>query len=126
MEAGTYAIDPEPSGPPWRQWAEVGPEEAAARGVYAPVDTLSFGAPGAIVVAPGDTRNTVLKLEQCDGYCIGLDGRDGPNLACTQCGLEVATRLDDCSLWQAVWFEPTAVRRVPSDAPAPEPIAGKR
>jgi len=117
MEAGTYAVDPEPSGPPWRQWGELGADEAEARGVFAPVHALSFGARGAIAVAPGDTRGTVLIPERCDGYCLGLDGRDGPNLACAQCGQEVATRIDDCSLWQAVWFAPHAVHRLRVDGP---------
>ncbi|MER7462588.1 hypothetical protein [Streptomyces sp. NPDC097981] len=117
MEPGTYAVDPEPSGPPWRPWDEVGPDEAAARGVFAPVAFLPCGAPGAIVVAPGDTRNTVLIPERCDGYCLGLDGRDGPNLACAHCARPVATRIDDCSLWQAVRLHPTAVRRLPADGP---------
>ncbi|MEU9544875.1 MULTISPECIES: hypothetical protein [Streptomyces] len=117
MESGTYAVDPEPSGPPWRQWSEIGVDETEARGVFAPVPALSFGAPGAIVVAPGDTRGTVLIPERCDGYCMGLDGRDGPNLACAQCGRTVATRIDDCSLWQAVWFDPQAVRRLPAEGP---------
>ncbi|MFI7321498.1 hypothetical protein [Streptomyces venezuelae] len=113
MESGTYAVDPEPSGLPFRPWSEVGAEAAAERGVFAPVHRLSCGAPGAVVVAPGDTRGTVLIPERCDGYCIGLDGRDGPNLACARCGSAVATRIDDCSLWQTVWFVPDAVRRVP-------------
>ncbi|MEV0254814.1 hypothetical protein AB0H82_11205 [Streptomyces sp. NPDC050732] len=117
MESGTYAVDPEPSGPPWRPWSEIGAEEAAARGVFAPEFSLSFGAPGAVVVAPGDTCGTVLIPERCDGYCIGLDGRAGPNLACAHCGSEVATRVDDCSYWQVVWFVPDAVRRVPDDGP---------
>ncbi|MEU1278598.1 hypothetical protein [Streptomyces sp. NPDC005805] len=47
----------------------------------------------------------------------GLDGADGPNLACEGCGRAVATRVDDCRLWQAVWLEPDAVRRVPADGP---------
>lgn len=114
MEPGTYAVDPEPFGPPWR---EVGPAEAAARGVFAPVHSLPFGTPGRVAVAPGDTCGTVLLLDRCDGYCMGLDGRDGPNLACARCGLAVATRIDDCSLWQAVWFEPNAVRRLPVAGP---------
>ncbi|WP_405063275.1 hypothetical protein OG474_17015 [Kribbella sp. NBC_01505] len=123
MAAGTYAVDPEPSGPPWRLWDEVGSEEAEARGVFAPVFSLSFGPAGAIVVAPGDTRGTVLIPERCDGYCMGLDGRDGPNLACAQCGQAVATRIDDCSLWQAVWFVPAAVRRVASLGPVSPPLS---
>lgn len=115
MEPGTYAVDPEPFGPPWRPWSEIGAKEAEARGVFAPVGSLSFGAPGAIVVAPGDTRGTVLIPERCDGYCLGLDGRDGPNLACVRCGLAVATRIDDCTFWQAVRLVPHAVRRLPTD-----------
>ncbi|MFE0380006.1 hypothetical protein ACFW1M_31615 [Streptomyces inhibens] len=116
MTRGTYAVDPEPSGPPWRPWSEIGVDEAEARGVFAPVfHALSFGAPGAIVVAPGDTRGTVLIPERCGGYCCGLDGADGPNLACARCGQPVATRIDDCALWQAVWLAPHAVRRLPAD-----------
>ncbi|MCZ4102706.1 hypothetical protein C8250_040440 [Streptomyces sp. So13.3] len=117
MDPGTYAVDPEPSGPPWRLWDEVGEGEAETRGVFAPVSALSLGAPGAILVSPGDTRGTVLMLEQCDGGCCGLDGRDGPNLACEGCGRAVATRIDDCSRWQAVWLDPKAVHRLPTDGP---------
>ncbi|WOX21308.1 hypothetical protein [Streptomyces solicathayae] len=123
MEPGTYAVEPEPWGPPWRRWNEFTEEEAAARGVYAPVFALSDGLPGAIVVAPGDSRGTVLIPESAGGYCCGLAWTDGPNMACERCGLEVAARVDDCSLWQAVWFLPDAVRRVPFDGPAREPDA---
>ncbi|KUF19134.1 hypothetical protein [Streptomyces silvensis] len=28
--------------------------------------------------------------------CCGLDGRDGPNLVCAGCGVEVATEESDC------------------------------
>ncbi|MFV8132944.1 hypothetical protein [Streptomyces syringium] len=118
MAPGTYAVDPEPSGPPWRPWSEIAADEAEARGIFAPLHALSFGPPGAIVVAPGDTRGTVLIPERCDGYCMGLDGRDGPNLACAHCGQEVATRIDDCSYWQTVWLVPHAVRRLAADGPA--------
>ncbi len=116
MEAGTYAVDPEPSGQPYRLWSQIGADEAEARGVYAPVQSLSFGAPGAIVIAPGDAHGTVLIPDRCDGYCCGLTGGDGPNLACARCGQPVATRVDDCSLWQAVWLAPDAVRLLPDDS----------
>ncbi|MFJ5220316.1 hypothetical protein ACIP98_37225 [Streptomyces sp. NPDC088354] len=122
MEQGTYAVDPEPTGPPWRRWSDISEEEAVARGVFAPVSALSFGDPGAIVVAPGDTRGTVLIPERCDGCCFGLDGRDGPNLACEQCGQPVATRIDDCSLWQEVRFAPRAVRPTPARDAAPHTV----
>ncbi|MDX3382635.1 hypothetical protein PV682_14330 [Streptomyces niveiscabiei] len=112
MEPGTYAVDPEPAGPPWRAWDEVGVEGAAGRGVFAPVPGFSDGPVGAVVLAPGDVRGTVLIPERCDGYCLGLDGRDGPNLACGTCGRAVATRIDDCTFWQEVRLEPAEVRRV--------------
>lgn len=117
-EPGTYAVDPEPSGPPWRPWSEIGADEAEARGVFAPVHRLSFGTPGAIVVARRDVSGTVLIPERCDGCCCGPDGRDGPNLACVQCGRAVASLVEDCSLWQAVRLAPYAVRRIPVDGPA--------
>ncbi|MGW1963710.1 hypothetical protein ACWCPD_26190 [Streptomyces sp. NPDC001935] len=112
MESGTFAVDPEFWGPPWRSWDNIDPDEAAARGVYAPVRALSEGAPGAIVIAPGEVRGTVLVPENAGGYCCGLDWGDSPNMACEECGLPVANRIDDCSLWQAVWLVPDAVRRV--------------
>ncbi|MGW4054667.1 hypothetical protein ACWENA_27975 [Streptomyces sp. NPDC004779] len=115
MEPGTFAVDPEPWGPPWRTWEEVPPDEATARGIHAPVHALSGGAAGAIVIAPGDARGTLLIPENRGGYCCGLDGADGPNMACEACGLPVASRIDDCSLWQAVWLAPDAVRRLPVD-----------
>ncbi|AUG80531.1 hypothetical protein CFP65_5850 [Kitasatospora sp. MMS16-BH015] len=111
MEPGTYAVEPLPTGPPWRVWAEVGAEEAARQGVYAPEYSVSFGARGQIVIAPGDSRAMRLIPEKCGGYCMGVDGRDGPNLACVGCGRAVATRVDDCGSWQTVWLEPAAVVR---------------
>ncbi|MFJ9847539.1 hypothetical protein ACIRYZ_45400 [Kitasatospora sp. NPDC101155] len=113
MESGTFAVELEPSGSPWRRWEEIDPDEATARGIYAPVYGLSDGAPGAIVIAPGDACGTLLIPEKSGGYCCGLDGADGPNMACKACGLPVAIRIDDCSLWQAVWLAPDAVCRLP-------------
>ncbi|MFE2322835.1 hypothetical protein ACFXD5_02720 [Streptomyces sp. NPDC059385] len=113
MEPGTFAVEPEPWGPPWRRWEEIDPDDAAARGIYAPVHTLSEGPAGAIVVAPGDTRGTVLVPEKRGGACCGFAEGDGPNMACAACGLLVASRIDDCSLWQAAWLAPNAVRRRP-------------
>ncbi|WP_097867733.1 hypothetical protein [Streptomyces sp. rh34] len=124
MESGTFAVDPEPWGPPWRRWEEIRPDEAAARGVYAPVYALSDGAPGAIVIAPGDAHGTVLIPEKRGGgYCCGLDGADGPNVACAECALSVASRIDDCSLWQAMWLAPKAVRRIPIDGADAAPLS---
>ena len=114
MAEGTYAVDPEPSGPPWRRWDELSEQAALRQGVFAPVHSVSFDTPGAIVIAPGDSRGTFFIPERLTGYCCGLDGGDGPNLACTECGRPVASRIDDCSLRQAVWFTPDAVHTQPS------------
>ena len=121
MEPSTYAVEPRPTGPPWRPWAEVGAETAARQGVFAPVYSVSFGARNRIVVAPGDSRSMTLIPEKCEGYCRGVDGRAGPNLACEGCGRAVATRMDDCGMWQTVWLEPDAVVRRSSGLPAGPP-----
>ncbi|WP_392675817.1 hypothetical protein [Streptomyces sp. LN785] len=123
MESGTFAVESEPWGPPWRTWEEIDPAEAAARGIYAPVYVLSDGAPGSIVIAPGDTRGTLLIPEKGGGACCGLDGAEGPNMVCEACGLPVASRIDDCSLWQAVWLAPNAVRRLPVDDADDAPLS---
>ncbi|MFE9413353.1 hypothetical protein ACFYN0_31880 [Streptomyces sp. NPDC006704] len=121
MEPATYAVDPRPTGPPWRLWEEVGEDAAARQGVYAPVYSVSFGARNRIVIAPGDSRSMALIPDKCEGYCQGVDGRAGPNLACEGCGRAVATRMDDCGLWQSVWLEPDAVVRRPSGLPTGPP-----
>ncbi|MFF5974717.1 hypothetical protein ACFY7C_24680 [Streptomyces sp. NPDC012769] len=118
MEPGTYAIDPAPSGPPFRDGQDIGEAAAAAQGVFAPWP-VSFGARGRIVTAPGDVRGTVLVPEKCVNHCLGIAAGAEPNLECAGCGLPVASREDDCGLWQTVWLEPGAVRRVPTGVPAP-------
>ncbi|MFJ9248677.1 hypothetical protein [Streptomyces sp. NPDC101776] len=121
MEPETYAVDPRPTGPPWRPWSEVGADAAARQGLFAPVYSVSFGARNRIVVAPGDSRSMTLIPDKCEGYCRGVDGRSGPNLACLGCGRAVATRMDDCGMWQTVWLEPHEVARRSSRLPAGPP-----
>ncbi|WP_393058667.1 hypothetical protein [Streptomyces sp. LN549] len=121
MGSATYAVDPLPTGPPWRLWEEVGEDAAARQGVYAQVYSVSFGARNRIVIAPGDSRSMTLIPEKCEGYCRGVDGRAGPNLACEGCGRAVATRMDDCGMWQTVWLEPDAVARRSSGLQAGPP-----
>ncbi|MFD6551480.1 hypothetical protein [Streptomyces sp. NPDC058398] len=121
MRPATYAVEPRPIGPPWRRWAEVGADAAARQGVFAPVYSVSFGARNSVVIAPGDSRSMTLILDRCEGYCRGVDGRAGPNLACEGCGRAVATRIDDCGSWQTVWFVPDEVVRRPSGVPAAPP-----
>ncbi|MFD8478254.1 hypothetical protein [Kitasatospora sp. NPDC059673] len=119
MEAGGYAVDPEPSGPPWRRWEELADGEAEARGYYDRVYSLSDGAPGRILLAPGDDIGTTLIVDGADGYCCGVTGQYGPNLACAHCEQPVGVREDDCSVWQTVWLEPDAVRAVPAGLDPP-------
>ncbi|MFE9818129.1 hypothetical protein [Streptomyces sp. NPDC005773] len=123
MQAGTFAVDPDPWGGPWRMWDEIDPDGAEARGICAPVRALPDRTPGASVIAPGDIRGTRLIPEQLGGACCGLDGADGPNLACEACDLPVATRVDDCSLWQAVRLSADTVHRIPVDGPRPVPLS---
>ncbi|WP_128977554.1 hypothetical protein [Streptomyces roseicoloratus] len=119
MAPGTYAVDPEPSGPPFRPWEEVPEAETTARGLFVPVWPLSFGARNRIVVAPGDVRGTRLIPEHSGDSCLGMCVGELPSMACAGCGALVASRVDDCGLWQAVWIEPDTVRRVPTGLPAP-------
>ncbi|MFJ8010839.1 hypothetical protein [Streptomyces fagopyri] len=123
MESGTFAVDPDPWGGPWRMWDEIDPSEAEAPGIYAPVHALSDSTPGASVIAPGDIRGTRLIPEKRGGACCGLDGADGPNMACEACDLPVATRVDDCSLWQVVRLSSDAVHRVPVDGSHAVPLS---
>lgn len=119
LEAGTYAVDPEPYGPPWRLWEEAGALEAAGRGVFAPVASLSYGPRGTVLLAPGDMRGTGLIAERTEGYCRGINGSGGPNLACLGCGMPVGTRVDDCGQWQVVRLLPQAVLPLPGPAERP-------
>jgi hypothetical protein len=104
-------------------WDEIDPDEAEARGIYAPVHALSDSAAGAMVIAPGDVRGTRLIPEKRGLACCGLDGADGPNLVCEACNLPVATRVDDCSLWQAVRLSSDAVHRLPVDGVHAAPLS---
>ncbi|MFG3583227.1 hypothetical protein [Streptomyces sp. NPDC047990] len=119
LEAGTYAVDPEPCGPPWRPWEEIGAREAAARGIFAPSGNLPDGPAGTVLLAPGDLRGTGLIAERTEGYCLGINGSGGPNLACLGCGLPVGSRIDDCGHWQLVRLLDRAVVGLPSPPERP-------
>ncbi|MFE7764710.1 hypothetical protein [Streptomyces sp. NPDC057438] len=62
LEAGSYAVDPVPYGPPWRQWDEVRPHEAAEQGRFPPFGSLSDGPSGTVLLAPGDLRPATCDL----------------------------------------------------------------
>ncbi|MER7845711.1 hypothetical protein ABTZ03_17395 [Kitasatospora sp. NPDC096077] len=89
-----------------------------ASGTYG-VDEDPDGRARSIVIAPGDAHGTDLVQRRELGACCGIDGRYGPNVTCAGCGGKVATRIDDCSLWQATWLVPAAVRPVPAGPARP-------
>ncbi|WP_394619936.1 hypothetical protein JNUCC0626_12780 [Lentzea sp. JNUCC 0626] len=76
----------------------------------------TYAAQGDFLVAPGDARGLSWIEDGYAGWCCGVDGSAGPNLACA-CGRPVAVRVDDCSRWQVVRFAPGAVR--PAGSPDP-------
>ncbi|MER5636502.1 hypothetical protein ABT095_06090 [Kitasatospora sp. NPDC002227] len=108
LAAGTYALDPEL---PVRPWDVPTVREAPPAPPW-----------GVVVMAPGDVRGVELRPDWSYGTgCCGLDGGGGPNLACQSCGLPVATRVDDCSVWQVVELAAEAVRAVFVELPADRP-----
>ncbi|GLW71582.1 hypothetical protein Kpho02_38810 [Kitasatospora phosalacinea] len=71
-DAGAYAVDPEPSGVPWRRREELAAGEAAARGSHVPVSRVPAGPFGRVLLAPGDATGPA---ERCTPY--------GPDLPLT-------------------------------------------
>jgi hypothetical protein len=121
LEPGTYAVDPLPSGSPWRRWAELGAGEAEALGWYAPRFSISDGPAGQVLVAPGDVRGVVINPALVgDSACCGLGG-GAPNIVCVTCGTQVATRIDDCGKWQSVRLDPRTTRVI-DDGPGRHPV----
>ncbi|MGW3820086.1 hypothetical protein [Streptomyces sp. NPDC005046] len=49
------------------------------------------------ILHPDDVPGTVLHPDsRRRNGCCGLDGQDGPNLVCADCGADVATKESDC------------------------------
>jgi hypothetical protein len=63
------------------------------------------------VVHPDSTQN--LRTAGTDNGCCGSDGLDGPNRACTGCGLLTATARTDCWTAHEVRFLPHATTLIP-------------
>ncbi|KOX34340.1 hypothetical protein ADL06_07780 [Streptomyces sp. NRRL F-6491] len=99
MPPGGFAVDPDPSGPPYVLDASSG-------------FLVESGPSGTIVLNPGDG----LGLEEHPdiamrrGHCCGMDGEWGPNLVCA-CGAVVATVYSDCYQVQELRLQPGAVER---------------
>ncbi|MEU9107549.1 hypothetical protein AB0D54_25040 [Streptomyces xanthophaeus] len=99
MAPGTFAVDAAPSGPPYVL------DEASGL-------LVESGPRGTVVLHPGDGIALVghPDLAMRRGYCCGMDGEWGPNLACA-CGAVVATLHSDCYQVQELRLQPDAVER---------------
>ncbi|GHG43186.1 hypothetical protein [Streptomyces hydrogenans] len=101
MPPGTFAVDPDPSGPPYVL------DEVSGF-------LVESGPRGTIVLNPADG----LGLEEHPdvamrrGYCCGMDGEWGPNLVC-MCGAAIATLYSDCYQVQELRLQPDTVERCP-------------
>ncbi len=123
LEPGTFAVNPLPSGSPWRRWAELEAGEAEALGWYAPRGSISAGPVGQVLLAPGDVHGAVIDPALVgDSGCCGLGGGE-PNMVCATCGTPVAIRIDDCGLRQAIWLDPLTTRVI-EDGPGPHSVLG--
>lgn len=123
LAPGTFAVDPLPSGSPWRRWAELEAGEAEALGWYAPRFSISTGPVGQVLLGPGDVCGAVIASALVgDSGCCGLGGGE-PNMVCVTCGTPVAIRIDDCGLRQAIWLDPLTIRVI-EDGPGPHPVLG--
>lgn len=99
VRRGTFALDPEPFGPPLEPLADHSRIVGAA------------GPRGTILVHPADVRGLRRHpdLRRLNG-CCRLDGLDGPNLVYGHCGNEVATEQSDCWVsWHDLRLQPDAV-----------------
>ncbi|WP_328958141.1 hypothetical protein [Kitasatospora purpeofusca] len=63
-----------------------------------------------LILHPDDVPGTALHPDarRVNG-CCGLAGQDGPNLVCSGCGVEVATKESDCWTDNLVALVATAV-----------------
>nr|WP_231859304.1 hypothetical protein [Actinoplanes missouriensis] len=121
LEPGTFAVDPLPSGSPWRRWKELESGQAESLGWYAPRFSISTGPVGRVLLVPGDVHGAVIDPALVgDSACCGLDGGE-PNMACDTCGIPVAIRIDDCGLRQAIWLDPRTTRML-DNGPGPHPV----
>lgn len=105
MAPGTYAHDPEPSrfswGPPPKGLRRAGGRPGPAR---------------AVVLSPGDIRGVEPIAARRIG-CCGPMGIDGPNLACAECGAEVAVEAADCCTWQEIVLDSRFAEAVEAQGP---------
>jgi hypothetical protein len=95
ISEGTFSIDPEPR--TVQVW-----ERGMPDGTY---EELETDPPGSFVVHPDDRlAMTLTDVPDRSNGCCGLDGCDGPNQACANCGAVVATARTDCWTEKEVRF----------------------
>ncbi|MFD4668906.1 hypothetical protein ACFWNN_04175 [Lentzea sp. NPDC058450] len=101
LDRGTFALDPDPFGPP----SEPSPDNPQIHVWAGPRET--------VLIHPEDARNLRRHRDRSRlNGCCDLDGLDGPNLVCGNCGAELATERSDCWVtWHDVRLQPEAVTR---------------
>jgi hypothetical protein len=99
MAPGTFAVDPDPSGPPYVR------DESSGF-------LVESGPRGTIVLHPDDGLGLEAHPDVAlrRGSCCGMAGEWGPNLVCA-CGAVVATVSSDCYQVQELRLQPDAVER---------------
>ncbi|MEV6956464.1 hypothetical protein [Streptomyces sp. NPDC051183] len=99
MAPGAFAVDTEPSGPPYVL------DDSSGL-------LVESGPRRTVVLHPGDGIGLEghPDLAMRRGYCCGMDGEWGPNLVCA-CGAVVATLYSDCYQVQELRLQPDAVER---------------
>ncbi|MFI9386542.1 hypothetical protein [Kutzneria sp. NPDC052558] len=105
MGRGTYAVDPEPFGPPYVP----APPDSPALRRYSTV-SVSDGPKGTIVLHPEDFRLWPRRIARRSIGCCGPAGTDGPNLVCW-CDTEIATEVNDCYTPHEIRLEPDRVTK---------------
>jgi len=99
VRQGTFAVAPEPFGPPYEPLPD------------RPQVLVSAGPRATILVHPDDVVGLRHHPDpsRLNG-CCRLDGADGLNLVCGGCGAEIATEVSDCwASWHDLRLHPDAV-----------------
>ena len=63
----------------------------------------------AVLLDEGDLVPDLITDPEASVGCCGIDGHEGPNLRCPQCGAPVGVRFDDCWTPMEVRLDPAAV-----------------
>ena len=80
------------------------------RGKRPVTTTQETDPPGCIVINPADRLDYAMAdIPDHSAGCCGLDGCDGPNQACSNCGRTLGTARTDCWTEKEMRFWPEAV-----------------